>query len=146
MVESPAHVRAKLRTVFLKAKKAALWVGPNPIIETEPRRVPRLVHPTLRIEEIPRVLEHLPDLWRPFTATAIYAGLRKGELRGLRKCDVDLDAGLITVRCSYDRETTKGGHADLIPIAPALTPYLQTAIDASPSDLVFPWLDALAGV
>src|SRR5467141_4191489 len=99
------------------------------------------MHPTLRIEEIPRVVEHVPALWRPFTATAIYAGLRKGELRGLRKCDVDLDAGLITVRCSYDRETTKGGHADVIPIAPALMPYLQAAIDATPSDLVFPWPD-----
>src|SRR5437588_2365091 len=49
--------------------------------------------------------------------------------------------GMITVRCSYGRETTKGGHADVIPIAPALTPYLQAAIDASPSDLVFPWPD-----
>jgi len=52
----------------------------------------------------------------------------------------------IEAELSIARETTKGGHADLIPIAPALTPYLQTAIDASPSDLVFPWLDALAGV
>jgi integrase len=135
------HVRAKLRTVFFKAKKAGLWVGANPIIETEPRRVPKRLHPTLRIEEIPRVLEHVPELWQPFSATAIYAGLRKGELCGLRKCDTDLDAGLITVRCSYDRETTKGGHADVIPIAPALTSFLQTAIDASPSDLVFPWPD-----
>ena len=93
--------------------------------------MPKRVHPTLRIEEIPRVLEHVPPLWRPFTATAIYAGLRKGELCGLRKCDVDLDAGLITVRRSYERETTKGGHADVIPIAPALAPFLQAAIDGS---------------
>ncbi len=135
------HVRAKLRTVFFKARKAGLWIGPNPITETESRRVPKRVHPTLRMEEIARVLEHVPALWRPFTATAIYAGLRKGELCGLRKSDVDLDAGMITVRCSYDRETTKGGHADVIPIAPALAPYLQAAIDASPSDLVFPWDD-----
>ena len=63
---------------------------------------------------------HVPESWRAFTATAIYAGLRKGELCGLRKCDVDIDAGLITIRCSYDRETTKGGHADVIRIAPAL--------------------------
>src|SRR5712692_9614987 len=133
------HVRAKLRTVFFKARKAGLWIGPNPITETESRRVPKRVHPTLRMEEIARVLEHVPALWRPFTATAIYGGLRKGELCGLRKSDVDLDAGMITVRCSYDRETTKGGHADVIPIAPALAPYLQAAIDASPSDLVFPW-------
>jgi hypothetical protein len=27
----------------------------------------------------------------------------------------------------------------VIPIAPALAPYLQGAIDSSPSDLVFPW-------
>jgi integrase len=116
------HVRAKLRTVFFKARKAGVWVGANPITETESRRVPKRMHPTLRIEEIPRVLEHVPALWRPFTATAIYTGLRKGELCGLRKSDVDLDVGMITVRCSYDRETTKGGHADMIPIAPALAP------------------------
>src|SRR2546430_13180616 len=28
-----------------------------------------------------------------------------------------------------------------IPIAPALTPYVRAAVDASPSDLVFPWPD-----
>jgi integrase len=133
-------VRAKLRTVFFKARKTGLWAGPNPITETESRRVPKRVHPTLRMEEIPRVLQHVPPLWQPFTATAIYAG--KGELCGLRKSDVDLDAGMIAVRRSYDRETTKGGHAD-VPIAPALAPYLEAAIDASPSDLVFPWPKAL---
>jgi hypothetical protein len=88
------HVRAKLRTVFFKARKAGVWVGANPITETESRRVPKRMHPTLRIEEIPRVLEHVPALWRPFTATAIYTGLRKGELCGLRKSDVEVDVGL----------------------------------------------------
>jgi hypothetical protein len=39
---------------------------------------------------------------------------------------------------SYDRNTTKGGHADRIPIAAELVPYLQRAIAASPSELVFP--------
>jgi integrase len=130
------HVRAKLQTVFFKARKAGLWVGTNPITETESRRVPKRVHPTLRIEEVQRVLEHVPEPWRPVIATVIYAGLRKGELYGLRKSDVDLNAGLITVRYSYDPETTKGSHADVIPIAPALAPHLQDAIDASPSDLV----------
>jgi integrase len=134
------HIRAKLRTVFFKVRKAGLWMGLNPITDTEPRRVPKRAHPTLKLEEIPRVLAHVSPLWRDFTATAIYAGVRKGELCGLRKADVDLD-GFITVRCSYDRETTKGGHADVMPIAPALAPYLQAAIDASPSELVFPWSD-----
>src|SRR5207248_11472471 len=36
------HVRAKLRTVFFKARKAGLWIGPNPITETEDRKSTRL--------------------------------------------------------------------------------------------------------
>jgi integrase-like protein len=57
---------------------------------------------------------------RPVFAAALYTGLRKGELFGLRKSDVDLEHRTITVRRSYDRPTTKGGHADAIPIAETL--------------------------
>jgi hypothetical protein len=39
-------------------------------------------------------------------------GLRKGELFGLRKTDVDLVLGMITVGRSHDRDTTKGGRAE----------------------------------
>ena len=53
----------------------------------------------------------------------------------LRKCDVDLDSGPIAVRRSYDAETTKGGHADVVPIAPALEPYLRASVDESKSAL-----------
>ena len=45
---------------------------------------------------------------------------------------------LITVCRSHGRDTTKGGHADVIPIAIELLPYLRSAIDTSPSALVFP--------
>jgi hypothetical protein len=41
-------------------------------------------------------------------------------------------------RRSHDRDTTKGGHADAIPIAAELKPFLEAAISASPSELVFP--------
>src|SRR5205823_6498855 len=41
----------------------------------------------------------------------------------------------------YDHETTKGGHAGLVPISPVPDAYLSTAIDESPSDFVFPWPD-----
>ena len=71
-------------------------------------------------------------------ATAIYAGLRKGELFGLRKTDVDLDIGVIMVKRSYERTTTKGRRSDTIPIAAELRPYLQHALEVSPSELVFP--------
>jgi integrase len=83
----------------------------------------------------------VPDRWRAFFAAAVFTGMRKGELCGLRKADVDLVERTITVRRSYERETTKGGHADVIPIAPALLPYVAAAVEASPSDLVFPAAD-----
>src|SRR5450631_2977587 len=63
---------------------------------------------------------------------------RKGELLGLRKSDVDLASRLIIVNRSYDRDTTKGGRAEAIPIALELMPYLRAAVKASPSDLLFP--------
>jgi len=65
-------------------------------------------------------------------------GLRKGELFGLHKSDVDFDIGMAFVRRSYDRATTKGGHEDGLPIASELVPYLNEAIGRSPSELVFP--------
>ena len=67
----------------------------------------------------------LSPRWRPLFATALYTGMRKGELLGLRKTDVDLDSGLLMVARSYGRDTTKGGHADVIPIAAELAPYLR---------------------
>ncbi|HYO70449.1 MAG TPA: hypothetical protein VEU33_30650 [Archangium sp.] len=63
----------------------------------------------------------------PDLATAIYTGLRKGELLALRKADVDLCNRLLTVARSWERDTTKGGHAEVIPIAAELVPYLEEA-------------------
>jgi integrase len=39
---------------------------------------------------------------RPLWATAMYAGLRRGELQALRACDVDLAAGLLRVEYGWD--------------------------------------------
>ena len=63
---------------------------------------------------------------------------RQGELLALRKSDLDFTARLITVGRSHGRDTTKGNHTDAIPMATELVPYLRAAVDASPSELVFP--------
>lgn len=44
----------------------------------------------------------LPDDLRALWATALYAGLRRGELRALRWTDVDLERGVITVSRGWD--------------------------------------------
>ena len=51
---------------------------------------------------------------------------------------LDDAGGLLLVRRSGARATTKGGHADASPIHPELVPFLRHAIDSSPSALVFP--------
>jgi integrase len=48
------------------------------------------------------LLEALPEADRATWATAMYAGLRLGELRALRWEDVDLTAGIIRVERSWD--------------------------------------------
>ena len=75
------------------------------------------------------VLAEMPTKWKCLFATALYTGMRKGELLALRKADVDFSARLITVRRSHDRDTTKGNHQDAIPIAAELVPYLRAAIE-----------------
>jgi len=133
-------VRCTLHTVYSRARKAGLWTGPNPIVDVERRRVPKRAYPTLRAEEVPIVIANIPLSWRGLFAAALYTGMRKGELFGLRKSDVNLRDGLIIVARSYANDTTKGGHADAIPIAPPLIPFLETALE-SPGALVFPDAD-----
>lgn len=53
-------------------------------------------------EEAAGLLAVLPDRDRPLWATAMYAGLRRGELQALRWEDVDLAAGVIHVRRGWD--------------------------------------------
>ncbi len=116
------HLRRFILTAFNCARRAGRWLGPNPASDVRQRKVHRRAFDYLRAAEVPRMLAALHPRWRPLFATAVYTGLRRSELRGLRKRDVDLEAGLLTVARSGDRDLTKGGHADTIPIATELVP------------------------
>jgi len=69
----------------------------------------------------------LPD--RALWATAMYAGLRRGELMALRLEDVDLAAGVIQVRRGWDvvegEIPTKSGKDRRVPITTILRDYLD---------------------
>ena len=59
---------------------------------------------------------------------AAYAGLRAGEIRGLRWRDVDLAAGHLVVResiCHGEVATPKSGHERVVPLIPELRTALQ---------------------
>jgi integrase len=102
------------------------------------RRVPKRKPDYLRAHEVVPVMDALDERWRPLFATAIFTGLRKGELGGLRKCDVDLDGAQLTVARSWGNDTTKSGKFRVLPLASEVAPYVKAAIEASPSKLVFP--------
>ncbi len=133
-------LRRVLKAVFNRAsnERPPLWVGTNPVNGTVHRDEPKPKRDTLSSNEVGRFLAALPQHERNVFATAVLAGLRKGELCGLRREDADLEAGTIRVARSYNRQTTKGGHTDHVPISELLNPYLQNAMQSSPSDLVFP--------
>ena len=139
--DSCNRLRGTLVTIFNKARKAGLWQGQNPAIDTERRKKGRRVYSTLEADEVHLVLAQVDDDWRNLFATAVYTGMRKGELFALQKIDVNMDAGTIIVRRSHDRDSTKSGHEAVVPIADALAPYLEDALEKSPNHLVFPAAD-----
>jgi integrase len=95
--------------------------------------------------EAAELLDALPEGDRPLWACAFYAGLRRGELRGLRWEDVDFDAGVIRVERGWDEKegaiapkSRKGTRA--VPIPSALRAHLaqhKLRSGRSDSDLVF---------
>ena len=76
----------------------------------------------------------------PLYATAVYTGMRLGELAGLRWIDVDLGGKKLHVRRSY-RTTPKSGKARTLPLSPHLAPVLRDWKKRCPptgEGLVFP--------
>jgi integrase len=53
-------------------------------------------------ENAQRLLDALPDDQRALWTVAMFAGLRRGELLGLRWADVDFDGGVIRVERGWD--------------------------------------------
>ena len=137
------HLRRVLLGIFRRATKAGLWFGPNPIDAVETRREHERAYVTLKPHEIPVFLANTPDQWRDVFATALYLGLRKGELFALKKSDLDLRTMTATIQRSYLRPTTKGGHVDTLPIPPQVVPYLEHAMATSGSEYVFPGPDGV---
>lgn len=79
----------------------------------------------------------IPDNWRAFFATAVYTGLRKGELIGLRVTDIDLQRRIISVEHSYST-TTKSKKYREVPVVDELLSYIQARMAQGVSEYLFP--------
>lgn len=92
-----------LRSIYRRAvSRDEVAINPTAEIELPANRGrrDRAVEPA----DFARLLAAMGDEDRALWATAGYAGLRRGELRGLRWEDVDLAAGLIRVERGWDDE------------------------------------------
>src|SRR5216684_3769220 len=96
---------------------------------------------TLTPEQIQAMLEQVPEEWRPLFACGPALGLRKGELFALRKADVDLTRGTVTVARSHDRNATKGGDPAVLPLPAPLRPWIEYQLEHAPGPLLFPTPD-----
>jgi integrase len=96
--------------------------------------------------EIKAIVAHLQGRWRPFLLTAIFAGLRASELRGLRWEDVDLKRAALHVRQRADKFKAIGKPKSAagertVPMPPILVNTLREwklACPKSDLGLVFP--------
>lgn len=117
------------------------WLSANPFDFVQPRRVAKKPYPRITADELARALAQLrPDRQRE-CLWAIHTGMRPGEVKALRKCDVDLERGFITVQRSNNRNETKTGRAREVPIPAGARAALIEAMRLSPSELVFPKSD-----
>ncbi len=81
-------------------------IADNPIRRLERGERPTVVRREMRIlrpGEIDEILKASVVAYRPILATAIFTGLRQGELLGLDWADVDFANGVIHVRRQLDR-------------------------------------------
>lgn len=55
-------------------------------------------------DEVARLLAHTPEEWRPFFITAIWTGMRVGELQAARWANLDTEKATYTVRETLTRQ------------------------------------------
>lgn len=137
-IESTVNgVRALYRRAMARGE-----VSVNPTVGLELPAIRSATRRFATASQAEALIEAVPARDRAIWATAFYAGLRRGELMGLRREDVDLAAGLIHVRRGWDTmageiapKSTQGRRK--VPIPAVLRDYLDEAVmDLEPGDLV----------
>lgn len=130
-----------LLTGVLNAAKDWGWIDKVPKIRKPRIRLRRRDFRYLRtVADIRRFLraaaEEGPLVFAMY-ATAIYTGMRAGELAGLRRDAIDRSRRLITVMRSYDGPT-KSDEIRYVPILDPLLPILRKWLLQNPGSVVFP--------
>ncbi|RKG68684.1 site-specific integrase, partial [Corallococcus sp. CA054B] len=119
------HIRSRL--VFEYARRKLGLIAENPWNAVDRPTLERRAVTVLQPEQIATLLGAAGP-WRILLVVALLTGLRRGELGALKWSDIDWDAGehgVIHVRRSWSRSTTKGSKERLVPVHPQLRPELD---------------------
>lgn len=128
---NPSTIRNSLNPLRLIYRQAMLYgeVAVNPTTGLQLPAVRGTRDRVAAPEEAARLLELVPDRDRAIWATAMYAGLRRGEMFALEWSDIDFDRGVINVERGWDVQEgvifpkTKAG-VRVVPLVRALRPHL----------------------
>jgi integrase len=97
---------APLRRILKHAARRGIIAG-NPFDRLEQNERPKgdaAPHRILQHEDVEAVLNAAPGRYRAALAVAIFTGLRRGEILGLRWCDIDFRAAELNVRHQLGRD------------------------------------------
>lgn len=95
---SVAHVHHILSPAFRAARKARL-ITVNPMEEVDPPQKVKSKPKAIQGEKLQRLIASLPGKWFECPVTVgLAGGLRRGEVLGLRRGDVDLSTGKLNVQ------------------------------------------------
>ncbi len=127
LAQSTARKVLILFGAMMKVAVREHWLGHTPVLELPPE-VEQDFKWIRTAAEMRRLIEAARDEEYPglpeFYATALYTGLRAGELCGLRWTDVDLDGAMITVQRSFT-QPTKNNRVRRVPISTPLEGMLR---------------------
>lgn len=120
---------ASLRVIYKRALMRG-EIAVNPVLGLQLPAVRGGRNRIATPEECAELLNALPEQDRPLWATAMFAGLRRGELMALRVEDIDLERGVINVRRGWDtlegEISPKSGRERTVPINATLRRHLET--------------------
>lgn len=133
---APTSVNMILRSLKAAFAKALSWkhLESDPLKEVTYLRLPQKEAPFMTLEDIEKLRETMPSgLYRDFIETALYTGMRLGEIRNLGWDDVDFVNLIIRVR-NTENFSTKSKKERSIPLHPKLVDILslRSRVDHSP--------------
>jgi len=142
----PATVQKALILLKTMLKHAVEWdyLRVNPALNVKAPRREHVEMDFLTPNEIPPLLDAFTPEWRPLFFTAIFTGMRLGELLALQWSDIDWRSGTIRVRRSVDKgvfqEPKTRNSVRTVGMSPRLAEVLTDRkfnCPWSPHDLVF---------